>query len=217
MTITGLIQKAKFWLDKTNSPRFNNGDLLDALMSAEDSMIKETLFRSRGNKASQSFQINQRVRDELGNLVLDDEIAIVNNIVPRADFPVDFNHHVSLRVKTAASDYDYFAFPVAYAEEKYYKNNPFKRAGSTEMVYFIESNAGYRIIVNSTEETSPTFITAKLYYIKKMTRLSLEPVQTSELPENMHEELAIRGAINMLIIVGQYEKANRLFQEIMER
>lgn len=90
-----MINRVEFYIDKVSAPRFSvPKHYLPALNIAIDRYIKDRYDNIHLNKPY-SFQVLERIRDELRTIVKNITAAPVGNLIA---FPVDYMHAVSLQV-----------------------------------------------------------------------------------------------------------------------
>ena len=167
MNIVQLHERTRFWLDMVKSTRFDSQDIDNGLNIAIDMKVRESYDQNRPMNKSDSFQRNQRLRDELGPIVAEAvdgnpaSFTLAGNVISIASSS-DYRYLVSLGIKIGSVVYD--CFPLTYDRKNTNPNNPYRRARMTPTVKMYYNELGGNIVV--THAYTGALTDFELYYIK---------------------------------------------------
>lgn len=165
MNIVQLHERVYFWLDRVGSTRFEPLDIDNSLNIAQNDIVKE---KYSGSKLfpNDSFQVKQKVRDELSNLVKESNPTITHGTgivnIAKADIPTDYRYLLSLALYDS-TDVRHSCLPLTYDRENVIEKNPFRRTRSTifPKIYYNELNTG--IIIKHAFTVNPTSV--QMHYL----------------------------------------------------
>lgn len=169
MNIVQIHQKSKFYLDSVRSPRYPYKTVTKAVNTAIHTIVNDRYDAIRKADREGTFQVSQRLRDEIYTLVYPGTVTPVPG-TKRFDIKAAYpDYWLLASMKVTISGKEINTIPLTYDEQNVIENNPFSRPSIDypERVYRIEAYDG--ITINHGELGSLTL--GSIYFIK-------EPVQT---------------------------------------
>jgi len=153
MNIVQLHDRVRFWVDTVSSARFESDDIDQSINSAMIEIVDEKYDRSRLNHQKDTVQRTQRIRDELSNIVKEDDsdgsLSISKEtdhvLVEVASLPSDYKYLLTIALYVGTTKYD--IQPISYDRQNVTSKNPFRRikSGIINALYYNELNTGIKV------------------------------------------------------------------------
>ena len=158
MNIVQLHDRVRFWVDTVSSARFGSDDIDQSINNAIREIVDEKYDHSRPNHNKDTLQKTQRVRDELSNLVKNDDTDGTFSMQEVSDpvggnyvrvtvgsFPTDYKYLLSIAFFVGATKYS--VDPLTYDQKNVLNKNPYRRvkSGLFNKLYYTENNTGILI------------------------------------------------------------------------
>jgi hypothetical protein len=147
MNIVQIHQKTKFYLDSVRSPRFPHQTIDKAINTAIHTIVNDRYDSIRKADREGTFQVSQRLRDEIYTLVYPGTVTPVPG-TKRFDIKAAYPEYWLLAsMKVTISGKEINTIPLTYDEHNVVENNPFARPSIEypERVYRIEAYDGVTI------------------------------------------------------------------------
>jgi hypothetical protein len=183
------------YLDTVGSPRFPGWQVDNAINSTIGMIVEDRYMPVDPKQRENSFQTNQRIRDNLRPLVKTSSFINANgSIIPLISL-TDYRYLASMTVKIDGVEYP--TIPATYDEwDTILKLDPFMRPTLEEpvLIYRIENSTGIEIKWGATG----TLNSGKITYIKNPLIVStIGTIVNTDLPLSLHDDIC-RGAAELL-------------------
>lgn len=182
MNIVQLHQKSKFYLDSVRSPRFPYQTVDKAINTAINTIVNDRYDSIRRAEKEGSFQVSQRLRDEIYTLVYPGTLSPIAG-TKRFDIKAVYKDYWLLAsMKVTISGKVINTIPLTYDEMNVIENNPFSRPSIDypERVYRIEAYDGVTI----EHGLLGSLTSGSIYFIKEPVAVELGTVQSTGIFEH---------------------------------
>lgn len=138
MNLVQQIERVRFWIDRTNSPRYDvNVHIIPALQSAEMAIVNDrydNIKKMSSGQQAYSFQALQRVKDELYTIVKKTTyLAATGDYISYNQYPNDYQYILDVYARITNLDFPtppgqlYPTEPTTYDVLKTLERDPFNR------------------------------------------------------------------------------------------
>lgn len=182
MNIVQIHQKSKFYLDSVRSPRFPHSTVDKAVNTAINTIVNDRYDAIRRAEKDGSFQVSQRLRDEIYTLVYPGTVTPVAG-TKRFDIKAVYKTYwllASMKVNISGKEIN--TIPLTYDELNVIEVNPFSRPSIDypERVYRIEAYDGVTVDFGPIGNLN----SASIYFIKEPVTVELGTVLEAGVIEN---------------------------------
>ena len=177
MNIVQIHHKSKFYLDSVRSPRFPHATVNQAINTAIHTIVNDRYDAIRKADREGTFQVSQRLRDEIYTLVYPGTVTPVLG-TKRFDIKTAYpDYWLLASMKVTISGKEINTIPLTYDEQNVIENNPFARPSIEypERIYRIEAYDGVTI----NHGALGNLTAGNIYYIKEPVLVNLGTVNSS--------------------------------------